>query len=414
MKIQTAFWMATLLSSVALTPFTSQAFDVGTNVTYGALIVTNASVTPLTTNLAMPDDGIFHCTTINIGTNCTVKFIPNALNTPVYLLAQSNLLINGTLDVSGADGQTSGTASVAGSGGFSGGSFGTPSAVPAGAGQGPGGSISNLPANFYQNGGSFGTLGYGGLAGASTNYGDLLLVPLIGGSGGSGLQGVNSFVGASGGAGGGAILLASSTNVTVNGNILAKGGNGIYNGFVTSGGGSGGAVRIVSPTVSVLGNIYVSGGTNSKTSSLSYGGNGRVRIDTTTTGLNAKVIGNGVSGAGLPVISYGRSLFVFPPASPQLYFVNVAGSNIVAGTSNNVPLPSGSSTNQVVTLCGTNFLGTVPVQIVATPANGTPFTTNIVLNFPSQTTLVSTNVIINVPAGIPTQLNAYANYGVQP
>jgi hypothetical protein len=59
-------------------------------------------------------------------------------------------------------------------------------------------------------------------------------------------------------------------------------------------------------------------------------------------------------------------------------------------------------------------LGTVPVQIVATPASGASFTTNIVLIFPNTNSVVQTNVTINVPNGIPTQLNAYANYYVQP
>jgi hypothetical protein len=208
--------------------------------------------------------------------------------------------------------------------------------------------------------------------------------------------------------------LASSTSVNIAGSIVARGGRSVVisGGSYFSGGGSGGGVRIVAPTVSVVGSIDVSGGTNSYNTGYGYGGNGRVRIDTTTVGATAKVIGN--SQAGSPVTSYGRSLLVFPPAAPQLYFTTVAGTAIQAGTNNSVLVPSGGSTNQIVTLCGTNFLGTVPVQIVATPANGPAFTTNIVLNFPTTNLLVSTNVVIQVPAGVATQLNAYANYGVQP
>ena len=184
--------------------------------------------------------------------------------------------------------------------------------------------------------------------------------------------------------------------------------------YYISGGGSGGGVRIVAPSVSVAGFIDVSGGTNSSSPSGGYGGNGRVRIDTIST-VNAKVIGNGQGGA-IPVVSYGRSLFVWPFASPQLYFLSAAGTAIPAGTTNSVAvsLPSGSSTNQVVTLFGTNFLGTVPVEIVATPTTGAPFTTNIVLNFPYTNSFVQTNITINVPAGVSTTLNAFANYYVQP
>ena len=187
----------------------------------------------------------------------------------------------------------------------------------------------------------------------------------------------------------------------------------VYNNYY-SGGGAGGAVRLVAPIVSVAGSIDVSGGTNSIFNFDGYGGNGRVRIDTTSS-LNAKVIGGySQAPAAAPIVSYGRSFFVFPPTSPQLYFTTVGGTAIQPGTSNSIALPSGSSTNQIVTLCGTNFLGTVPVQIVATPANGPSFTTNIVLNFPTANILVTTNVTVSVPASIATQLNAYANYGVQP
>jgi hypothetical protein len=164
----------------------------------------------------------------------------------------------------------------------------------------------------------------------------------------------------------------------------------------------------------VAGVIDVSGGTNSNSSGTSYGGNGRVRIDTGSTLGSLQIVGNGKGSPAGPVVSYGRSMFVFPPASPQLYFANVAGTNIQAGVSNNIVLGSGSSTSQIVTLCGTNFVGSVPVQIVATPVNGTPFTTNIVMEFPAPDILVSTNVQVTIPAGISTQLNAYANYGVQP
>jgi hypothetical protein len=318
-------------------------------------------------------------------------------------------VINGTVDVSGAGGQTNGALSLAGPGGFNGGNAGFNGLAP-GLGQGPGAGHTYTP---YGNGGSFGSLGYSG----STNYGNLLLVPLVGGSGGGGSFYSSSTIGASGGAGGGAILLASSTSVNVAGSIVARGGRSIlifFNNSLSycSGGGSGGGVRIVAPTVSVAGSIDVSGGTNSSYPTSGYGGNGRVRIDSPSFVIGTtNVKSNGK--AGNAVVSYGRSMFIFPAASPQLYFVSVAGSNIVAGTNNSIAFAS-NLTNQVVVLRGTNFLGAVPIQIVATPANGTPFTTNITMNFPAQNVEVETNVTIGIPLGTATQLNAYANYGVQP
>ena len=405
MKNQIAIWVAALLGSVAMTPINIWAFDSGSDGSYGALNITNIG----TNYVTMPADGIFRCTTINVATNCVLKFTNNALNTPVYLLAQSNIVIDGVIDVSGQDGQTNGNApTIPGPGGFSGGPAGTAS-LSNGSGQGPGAGQHDTHYGF---GGSFGSLGYYSGNNSSSIYGNHLLVPLIGGSGGGGsLFYGASTVDASGGAGGGAVLLASSVCVTNRGVIRAKGGNGINHTYY-SGGGSGGGVRIIAPVVSITGSIDVSGGTNSILSSQGYGGNGRVRIDTASTGLNAKVISN--TQAGASVVSYGRSMFVFPPASPQLYFLTVAGTNIVSGTNNNVTLGGSSPTNQVVTLCGTNFLGTVPVQIVATPDYGTPFTTNISMVFPAQNVLVTTNVTINVPYGISTKLNAYADYGVQP
>ena len=419
MKNQGNLWMAALLGSLALTPFTTRAFDSGSTGTNGALLVTN-TLTP--TIVPLPSDGVFNYTTITVNSNCTLKFTPNGLNTPVYLLAQSDIVINGTIDVSGQDGQTNGYTTIPGPGGFSGGAAGTPTTnpvIPPGRGQGPGGGL--VPSASGGSGGSFGTAGFGN----NSTYGNLLLVPMLGGSGGAGMLGNATLAGASGGAGGGGILLASSTSVAVNGLVQARGGRSVV-AFGSSGGGSGGGVRLVAPTISVAGAIDVSGGTNNYFNpagggdnglgGLSYGGNGRVRIDAATPlGFNPKVIGN--TRAGAPIVSYGHSLFVFPPNRPQLYFVNAAGTPIPAGTNNAVyiSLPAGSSTNQTVTLRGTNFLGTLPVTIIATPATGPVFSTNIVLNFPALNALVETNVIITVaPFNNACQLNAYAKYGVSP
>ena len=50
------------------------------------------------TNVDMGDhpDGIYQYTEVNIPTNVTVTFIPNANNSPVVWLVQSNCVINGT------------------------------------------------------------------------------------------------------------------------------------------------------------------------------------------------------------------------------------------------------------------------------------------------------------------------------
>src|SRR2546428_5780226 len=92
------------------------------------------------TTLDLPADGIFRCTTINVASGVTLRFNRNALNTPVYLLATNDVTINGTIDVSGAD-YNSTTPGASGPGGFDGGLPGEGdgiSAVP-GEGYGPGG-----------------------------------------------------------------------------------------------------------------------------------------------------------------------------------------------------------------------------------------------------------------------------------
>lgn len=66
------FWLR------AADPFTS-----GSTGAYGEMNIT------ANTTLALPPDGIFHCTTINVASGATLRFNRNALNTPVYLLARA-------------------------------------------------------------------------------------------------------------------------------------------------------------------------------------------------------------------------------------------------------------------------------------------------------------------------------------
>jgi len=109
-------------------------------------------------------------------------------------------------------------------------------------------------------------------------------------------------------------------------------------------------------------------------------------------------------------------MFVFPPNNPRLYFLNAAGQAIDPATLSavNVSLLANASTNQNFTLRGENFLGDVPVTVVAAPDNGTPFTTNIVMHFPTDTfTTVTTTVSLRMGINQNTHVNAYARYGVQ-
>src|SRR6266702_2822337 len=150
---------------------------------------------------------IFNFTTITIPAGVTVRLSGNKINGPVYWLAQGDVDIEGTVDLSGGNGYDV-TAnpflrvpSVPGSGGYGGGVGGDyPSAVQqALPGNGPGG-------------GTAGTRSAVGGQGAFS--GNQFLIPLVGGSGGGGS--LDTGLGEGGGAGGGALLIASSTQIIAN------------------------------------------------------------------------------------------------------------------------------------------------------------------------------------------------------
>lgn len=149
--------------------------------------------------------------------------------------------------------------SAAGAGGYGGGVGGTGSLSPSN-GNGPGGGVPDASSKKGQNG---------------TFTGDQYLVPLVGGSGGSGAAsndcGTN--VSAGGGGGGGAILIASSTTIDLsNGTIRATGGGSPDWG----GGGSGGAIRLVSNAIYMpYGQVLAGGGSGGEGSRQS----GHIRLE---------------------------------------------------------------------------------------------------------------------------------------
>lgn len=200
-------------------------------------------------NMADHPNGIYHYTSVNIPADVTVTFIPNANNTAVVWLVQSNALINGTVDVSG---QTPGSppthviGAAGGPGGFRGGNGGDGGSGGLGLGSGVGlaAAFGTLPRvwngsayEFYTNG--------------TVTYGNQYLIPLIGGSGGGGVgYGQNGNTYAGGGGGGGALLIAASQVIDLNGSIASRGGSGGFYNCGTAcygygGGASGGGVRIV-------------------------------------------------------------------------------------------------------------------------------------------------------------------------
>src|SRR2546421_12242174 len=123
-----------LIGSLTAARSPAAAFSSGSDGSYGPLNITS------NTTLDLGSNGIFNCTTITVGSGATLTFNRNPLNTPVYLLATSNVVIDGSIDVSGKVGSNiPAFRGEGGPGGFDGGNPGLGPDVPPGAGYGPGG-----------------------------------------------------------------------------------------------------------------------------------------------------------------------------------------------------------------------------------------------------------------------------------
>lgn len=341
------------------------AFNSGSNGSHGTLTATAETV------LALPPDGVFHFTTVNVPEGATLRFLRNMHNTPVHVLAQGDIRVDGTINISGGSGSSNPPVSgEGGPGGFDGGTPGILGVLP-GAGQGPGGGRGGAPSPPY-NDDSAGGAAYGARPDHLTirdgqAYGSPLLVPLVGGSGGGGTSGQP---GRGGAGGGGAILLASNTKVENFGTIRARGGDNSGNAGseVSAGQGSGGAIRIVAPIVSGTGTLDVRGGFTTWTNT--RGGHGRIRIDT--------IYRSQLSFDYQPIqaVAIGSYMASFPDPMPRLDIVSVAGRSIAEGTSEAVSIfmPLGSAATQTITLSARDFTTqtVVPVRLQLTPQDGDP------------------------------------------
>lgn len=380
MKAKNQLLAAILLAVSSLVPAWAQSFNAGSNGSLGALNVADADVT-----VDLPADGRLHYTTVTVAAGRTLRFTRNALNTPVYLLAQGDVVINGAINVSGL--QAPGSPPIGGAGGpggFDGGKPGFGASFPPGDGYGPGaGGAGTTGSGAASAGGG----GYATAAGGADSafkgqaYGSPLLIPLLGGSGGGGDTGTP---GSGGGGGGGAILVASNTRIAVNGGgrIDSLGGNWVGS---SHNAGSGGAVRLLAPKVEGTGAIRVFGGG-------SGGGDGRIRVDCLDkTALT-------FSFQPLRQTTVGANMFVAPSVVPRLDLVNAAGRDIPLGTGNTVQvqLPFNSDTNRTVTLRAQDFNADVPIRLTLTPDSGPRIVidTNIVNTAQNPATLV-------IPVGLP-------------
>ena len=349
----------TLTQAMALgcwLPVTSWAqVNSGSNGSDGAFNPT----TNIVINMADHPTGIYQYTSVSIPADVTVTFTPNANNTPVVWLVQNNVTMSGTVNLSG---QTSPAASggppTGGLGGPGGGSGGNGGPTPS-SGQGYGAGTANLSKDGAN--ASFATLG-------TTNayrippgltYGNVYLLPLVGGSGGGGSAPFG------GGGGGGAILIAASGAISLNGQVLSWGGWG--GGGPCSGAGSGGAVRLIASRVYGSGLVYTLGGGYLPGGG---GGNGFVRFDSYNNQFTGAVSGQ---------FTFGSQFIIIPTSGqlPQLTVTSVGGVPVSASPTGLLSTPDAVLSAQqnnpipIVVSCANLPLNTL-ITVSITPANGLP------------------------------------------
>jgi hypothetical protein len=321
----------------------AQAFDVGSNGSLGDVVISE------NTTIDLPPDGKLHYKSLTVNSGVRVGFKRNVRNTPVVMLSQGDIVVNGTIDVGASDG-TSNDGGAPGPGGFAGGKPGF-GATPPGTGYGPGGgglgNINTCDFGTRNGNGSFGGRGNSGPSGEP--YGNVFLIPLIGGSGGAGGPGSP---GRGGGGGGGAILLASNTKVRITGTINAQGGT--DNGCA-GGGGAGGGIRLVA--------LRVDGSGLLDTRTRGSGGLGRIRVDTLER--------DGIAFSFQGVTSVGGNLFALPTVIPRLDTIEVAGTAFPEGSQpGTILLPFGSSPDRTVKIQARDFGKVIPIRITLTPDTG--------------------------------------------
>ena len=385
-------------------PVLADAFESGSTGADGAFNPTQDTV------LQLPEDGIFNFTTVNIPAGVTVTFKKNSRNTPVYILATGDVIIEGTISVDGGDALNQ-IPGEGGPGGFDGGPgslYGESGGNGMGPGGGKGGTLYNNYRGYGGGGGGYGTPGatgpnqtYSGKGGPS--YGSFRLLPITGGSGGGGGAGgkYNNGPGAGGGGGGGggAIVIASSTKVVIDGKITANGGKGGKGTNCESGGGgggSGGAIRVIANTISGSGEISAKGG-SADTSACNYGGLyggkgglGRIRLEAEHIAFSFQTT---------PPYSAGRPSSVFVAEVPELRIVEVGGVAVPQNPTGrfgtpDVTLPFGTQNPVSVKIVASKIPPGTVVKLTSTPEYGTVETATGTLTgtFDSSTTTIDINL----------------------
>ncbi len=310
----------------------------------------------LVIDMADHPDGIYQYASVNIPQGITVSFKPNGANTPVVWLIQDSCVISGTVSIDGQT-NTDRNPTAGGPGGYAGGRgpLGPGAEMPE-AGQGPGGG--KVTADLLGGGNaSFGTAGtaMGGQYPPGDTYGNVFLLPLVGGSGGGGgrfLFEAGHPYAAGGTGGGGAILIVASNNISISGSISAVGGTTNRDAGCGGGAGSGGAIRLVASSLSGAGYLNTSGGRCWPPYPYwpSDAGQGRIRLE---------ALADNFTGGCAGVTTRGMQSILFLPSgvTPRLSITQVAGISVPTN-------PSGSATSPDVLLPG-ELVSPMPVVVCA-------------------------------------------------
>jgi hypothetical protein len=266
---------------------------------------------------------VFKYSSVTIGPNATVTFKNHASRAPVVWLVQSNVTISGTVSLNGQSGVLPPGISEPGPGGFRGGMGFYATGANGAAGFGPGGGGTTAGGSFSSDNGGGGS--HGTTVGASGGaYGNPSVLPLIGGSGGAGN---GSVIGRAqpltGGAGAGAILIAASGEMAVDGLVRANGGGSSQDSYYYGGCGSGGAVRVVAANLHGTGTIQALGGTGGS----APGGMGRIRIERIASSFATEP----VPAANVVVLNDGDTPQIWlPDGGPKVQIISIGSTNAPA------------------------------------------------------------------------------------
>jgi hypothetical protein len=388
-------WAALAVAAISVPLGAQGTFSSGSTGADGAFAPTTSQT------IVVPASGVFNYTTITIPSSVQITYIGNSANTPLTILATGDVQISGGIHLDGQTGSGTGFGGLGGPGGGRGGNGGvnfTAGTIGDGPGGGKGGALTVGPPQSCSSGGAggggFQVPGASALGGPA--YGTRNLVPLIGGSGGGGGCGANLTVGTGGGGGGGALLLASSTTITINGQISARGGNGAgkTSNDGAGGGGSGGAIRLVANSLTGVASLDVSGGTGGGEATGGQagtnGGFGFIRIEAfSLSGLSVST--NNPVTSGLPSSAVPANL-------PTLQIVSVGGVAVPtnpAGSfqgSPDVILPANQPNPVAVVVNAANIPNGTTVSLTSTSSLGSANTASSTLSGTTASSSCTVNI----------------------